>query len=730
MNYRIIKTILCKELLETLRDKRTLFAMIGLPIILYPAVFLIMTQVTIVQQSKLDAQRSRISLVGPDAGLVSNWLTQANSTSNVQTQNDHIEELLANIYIKTLDEKQTQSINEAIESSNENKLSLEEYALDAIITVYPVLSPVQDGKTDANANFEIRICYDNTIPASGQAKNRIQKLLERYRQEQQQQRLTELGLDFEAITPVSLEVVDIAPPEKTIGSMLGRILPMLMIISLAVAAFYPALDLTAGEKERGTFETLLSTPVGKTDIVTGKFLAIFILAMITASLSLGSMALTLIGQLSQFSNSVSGPGSPFASLSISPYSIAIMLLVLIPLAFFICSVMMSIALFARNIQEAQHYVTPFYLCIVLPAVIAAIPTVEITKFTMLLPIINVALLFKELLIGNFDPETITAVFVSISGWALLALTVSVRLFQNEQLILSQEKGLPLTLKRSRLLPAEKPGVGLALGLFAFCLLALFYIGSWFQSKSLISGIIITEWFIVLLPVMLTLWFYKINIPKTLSLKAPRWYEPILSMIFILATLVVVMRLGIEQAKYMPMPNMDNNTLLNSMISDNPSWLQTLQMLFAIAFSAAVCEEVLFRGVVLSGLSKPEKNTLMAVIITAGLFAIMHLSIYRLMPTFILGLALGYLTCRTGSIFNSMLAHCFNNAIPVLIFHKRLPQQITSWMEQFEGPDPSVIKPMPVWLIISALAVIVGIIFILEQQKQSHRVILENTTNEN
>ncbi|MBN2065009.1 MAG: CPBP family intramembrane metalloprotease, partial [Sedimentisphaerales bacterium] len=505
---------------------------------------------------------------------------------------------------------------------------------------------------------------------------------------------------------------------------------MLMIISLAVAAFYPALDLTAGEKERGTFETLLSTPVGKTEIVTGKFLAIFILAMITASLSLGSMALTLIGQLSQFANSAGDQSSPFAALSISPATIAIMLVVLIPLAFFICSVMMSIALFARNIQEAQHYVTPFYLCIVLPAVIAAIPTVEITKFTMLLPIINVALLFKELLIGNFDPETITAVFISISGWALLALTVSVRLFQSEQLILSQEKGLPFTLKRSRLLPAEKPGVGLALGLFAFCLLALFYIGSWFQSRSLISGIIITEWIIVLLPVMLTLWFYKINITKTLSLKAPRWYEPVISMIFILATLVVVMRLGIEQAKYMPMPNMDNNKLLTTMLSDNPSWWQTLQMLFAIAFSAAVCEEILFRGVVLSGLSKPGKNALPAVIITAGLFAIMHLSFYRLMPTFILGLALGYLTSRTGSIFNSMLAHCFNNAIPILIFHKRLPQNLTNWLEQFEGTDPSVIKPMPAWLIIAAVAVIVGIILILEQQKLSPEATLENTPGEN
>ena len=489
---------------------------------------------------------------------------------------------------------------------------------------------------------------------------------------------------------------------------------MLMIINLALCAFYPALDQTAGEKERGTFETLLSTPARKTEIVAGKFLAIFSLALFSAVLSLASMGLTMVTQIGQMANAAGEANNPLAAIQISTSTIIIMLLILVPLAFFICSVMMSIALFARNFREAQHYVTPFYLAITMPAIAASFPTVELTQVTMLIPILNVALLFKELLIGNFAVNLIFGVFISTAGWAILALTIAVKLFQSEQLILNQEKGLPITLKRSLIKPSVKPEIGLSLGLFALCLLSLFYCGTYFQSKEMISGIIITEWVFILAPVILILWFYKVNLKQTLSLKLPKLHEPILALLLIISANIIVMRLGIEQSKYLPMPEALSK-LAETMLSNDQSWAATLKLIFAIAFSAAVCEEILFRGAVFSSLNKPGKG-LMAITITAVLFAIMHMSIYRLMPTFLLGMVLGYLTWRTGSIYNSILAHLVNNSIPVLLLTGKLPA-LKNWLDQFEGTNPADIKPMPLWLIAAAIAVIVSVIIYFESTKK-------------
>ncbi len=721
MNYKIITTILRKELLETLRDRRTLFAMIGVPIILYPALFIGMTQFTLIQQGKLSSQKSKVAVIGENYSEFQEWL------ENYQPENedDNNDEISKKLEYVSLENDITNRIQNNLSDNSSINTILKEYKIDSIA----IINKADDDKEDSNSRFTnliAHIKYDNTIPSSDQGRKRLIRLINLYGKQLKKERLNEIGISSNDIQPLTIQAIDIAPPEKTAGSILGRILPMLMIINLALGAFYPALDQTAGEKERGTFETLLSTPARKTEIVTGKFLAIFSLALITAVLSLTSMGLTMVTQIGQMANAAgAGTDNPLAAIQISASTIVIMFLILIPLAFFICSVMMSIALFARNFREAQHYVTPFYLAITMPAIVASFPTVELTKITMLLPILNVALLFKELLIGNFALDLITGVFISTAGWATLALTISVKLFQSEQLILNQEKGLPITLKRNLIKPSDKPEVGMSLGLFALCLLTLFYCGTYFQSKGMISGIIITEWVFVFVPVLLILWFYKINLKQTLSLKLPKFYEPILAILLIIGANIVVMRLGIEQSKYIPMPEALSK-LAETMMSNDKSWLETIKLLFAIAFSAAVCEEILFRGAVFSGLNKPGKG-LMAITVTAALFAIMHMSIYRLMPTFLLGMVLGYLTWRTGSIFNSMLAHLVNNSIPVLLFTGKLPA-LKIWLDQFEGDNPAEIKPVPIWLIAAAVGIILTVIIILETTNEKKTI--QSCENEN
>ncbi len=184
------------------------------------------------------------------------------------------------------------------------------------------------------------------------------------------------------------------------------ILPLIMVLMIAVGAFYPAVDLTAGEKERGTFETLLSTPTSKIEIVAGKFLTVFALAMTTGILNLASMAATFILLASQIQPLLGGQINFEVHLPFQAFFI--ILFVMVPLAFFISAVMMSVAVMTRSFKEAQNYVTPVFMAIMLPGVFAGMPGAELTAANQFIPIYNVVLLFKDLMTGEAGFNAVAA----------------------------------------------------------------------------------------------------------------------------------------------------------------------------------------------------------------------------------------------------------------------------------------------------------------------------------
>ena len=716
MNYKIIATILRKELLETLRDRRTLFAMIGVPILLYPALFIGMTQFTLIQQGKLSAQKSQIAIIGESSSEINEWI----SNYHPENEDDELQEIINKIEFVNLDADANSDIRKVLVEKESSESIFKKYKIDSLAICELNPEPDSPSKFD---NIVVDIKFDNTIPTSSQAKSRLIRIINEYGTLLKDQRLEKIGITKSDIQPVTIKAKDIAPPEKTAGSLLGRILPMFMIINLALGAFYPALDQTAGEKERGTFETLLSTPARKTEIVTGKFLTVFTLALITAILSLSMMGLTMVTQLGQMAGAAGAENNPLAAIQISASTIVIMFLILIPLAFFICSVMMSIALFARNFREAQHYVTPFYLAVTIPAIIVALfPTVELTTVTMLIPILNVTLLLKELLIGNFPLERISGVFISTAGWATLALTISVKLFQSEQLILNQEKGLPITLKRSLIKPGNSPTIGLSFGIYALCLLLTFYIGHWLQSMDIIPGLLASQWGLILIPPILIVWFYKIDIKNTFSFRLPPIQYWLFAVLLVPASLIIV--LTVNSLIAIPMSEETAKQMqkaIEILFATDGSWSRILLLVFAIGITPGICEEVLFRGSVLSGFRK-QMPGFTAVVLTAFLFAIMHMSIHRLIPTFMLGVMLGYLTWRSGSIFPSMLAHATNNGIMVLIMtaHEKVPilAKLKIWIDSLEAPQGGTMQLPPTYMIIVSVAIVASVIIIIENTRKS------------
>lgn len=623
MNASIAGVIFRKEMLDIFRDKRAVIATFVTPILLYPGLFLFSTQAVIMQQDRIDAEESRIAIVEPAPSRLTEWL-EAEELLTVETASDAAAELAAG-------------------------------RLDAVVVAEaPVEAQIEQG-----GSATVRIEFDGTENASREAMERIEDVLRDRNDELLAARLEGAGIEEGFIRPLAFERENTAPPSKTTGFLLGAILPMIMVVMLGVGAFYPAVDLTAGEKERGTFETLLSTPVRKTEIVVGKFMAVVLIALLTGALNLLSIVLCM----GLFMRSLNA-GPVNLEFSLSPGAVALMFVFLVPLALFISSAMMSIAVTARSFREAQNFVTPFFMVIMFPAVFAAVPGTELTASMQFVPITNVALLFKEILKGQVDPQAAFAVFLSTATYAAIALGIAAYIFQREDILLAEDKGLPLTLRRGAFRPRSVPTAGQSLALVCVVLLLLFYVGSWAQERHAAGGLILTQWGLILAPVVAILWYTRVNLRESLALRIPGPWQAAGAILIALSWPVVAIQFGLMHNAWLPMPE-HMGAAFEAVFEDIAGAGGLPMLLFAAAISPAICEEALFRGALASGLRRAAPLWIV-IAVTALLFGVFHLSIYRILPTAFTGLILGYAVLRGGSLWIGVAIHFVNNASGLLL----------------------------------------------------------------
>jgi sodium transport system permease protein len=248
------------------------------------------------------------------------------------------------------------------------------------------------------------------------------------------QLLQPLGVSVAEVEPrwaaVTLEVVDARSKREEVGGDIARILPYLLLIVCLVGAMYPAIDIAAGEKERGTLQTLVVTPVARQDVVGGKFLVIFVSSLLAGVLSIVSMIIwtVLVGQAIGVGYLVS------ALATLGPASIAWIALLLIPLAATSAALMLSISVYARSFKEAQSYAMPLNVVVFLPAIIVLLPEVTLDWTWVLVPLANVPLAIKALLLGSVDVALLAANFVASAMVAGLLLLFCVYWFQREDVL--------------------------------------------------------------------------------------------------------------------------------------------------------------------------------------------------------------------------------------------------------------------------------------------------------
>ena len=266
------------------------------------------------------------------------------------------------------------------------------------------------------------------------AAGKMDTALKAYRDDVVKKRVVAQKLPVEVLEPFEVTQKNIAPPEKSGAALFfGGFIAYIVVFLCFNGGMHPAIDLTAGEKERGTMETILSSPISRAHLVVGKFLLVLTTALSTAALSVISMAISfalvniLHGKTIQAGNE--GPAMHIgvgAALSV--------FIMAVPLAVLFSSILLMIASFAKSYKEAQTYIMPMVFIIVIPAIAAMLPGVDLNAKLALVPILNVSLLCKELVIGTYHWNFIAIIFTSTCAYAAVALFLAVKMFQRESVL--------------------------------------------------------------------------------------------------------------------------------------------------------------------------------------------------------------------------------------------------------------------------------------------------------
>jgi sodium transport system permease protein len=325
--------------------------------------------------------------------------------------------------------------------------------------------------------------------------------------------------------------------------------------------------------------------------------------------------------------------------------------------------MMAIASFARSFKEAQNLVTPFYLIATLPAMISSIPGIRLEGFWLTLPIANVVLLFKELMLGILSWQHIFIVFFSITFLASVAIFGAIKLFGREEVLFGDASSFGLSFKRSNILPKLVPDSSEALFFTMISLAILIYVGIPLQMRDLLSGLIFTEIVIFFaLPIAFAI-YLKVDLWKTFRLKIPSGRSIVVTLFLFAGIAFCMSTLAYIQKRLFPFPKemMDFLEKMMAQLYTRPFW----QVLALIALMPAICEETTFRGVVLSGLLS-RKKPWVAMVITAFFFGVFHLSLHRFPAVFLIGLAACFVVWISGSIFAGMLLHALSNGFVALL----------------------------------------------------------------
>ncbi|ALS33151.1 sodium transport system permease protein [Pseudoalteromonas translucida KMM 520] len=394
-----------KELRELLRDKKTLIFVVAVPVAVFPLIFAVVAFIS--AQAAMDAEQ------------------KVNTYAIVN--GDYAPEFTDKVfYHKSFEQyKGTKTFNSVAQ------LKAAVIAGDIDMGIY---LPSNAQQTLNNAQQSKWQVVFNDAKSINFLFQRVKELAQEYSDALQVQKLLSFGIDEATqkaiLEPIEVVKVDTADKRENLGEKIGGFLPYLLVPLVLMGATYPAIDLGAGEKERGTLETLLLTPITRTQLVLGKFITLL-------TTSIASTTITVLSMGIWIALAITFADLEFIKVAFSSLAVSDLLMIfvlLLPLAAIFSALALAISIYARTFKEAQNYMTPLSMGVIFPVIIALMPNVELTVKTAFIPVTNVALAIKEIVKGTVDYTLIGLIFLATAIIAGILLAFCVKWFNREDVL--------------------------------------------------------------------------------------------------------------------------------------------------------------------------------------------------------------------------------------------------------------------------------------------------------
>jgi sodium transport system permease protein len=701
MRWSIVRLIWFRELRDQLRDRRTLFMIVVLPILLYPVGGIALMQLA---TGFLAKQQSIVGIVGKDnlpawqprfhpAVEAGGWLAclpagpdglpgavarTAGSWALAQGQLIPTPPLLMPdgedlrflpSYLDPTDKGEPPRV-QPFADINEGRAARDGRQIDLLLVIPEEFAE----RLEENGRSSMEVLGRDGDDRSRLVNTRVSRILLLWKLRLKDGRLARQGLPTDYDDPVEIRDPERAKSAEKRSSeelfkLLVQMFPFVLVMWSLAGALYPAVDVCAGEKERGTMETLLISPASREEIVWGKFLTIWVFSGATSLLNLVSMGLTTWF----FSRAL--PEAPFR-LGMLFWGV----LLLVPLSAFFSALCLAVGVYARSSKEGQYYLMPLFL-ITMPLIFLTLaPGVQLNAFYSMVPVTGVALLLQALMTAAKPPVALGVYFIPVLapmivyGW--LALRWAIEQFQREEVLFREAERVNVWLWLRGLFRDReaRPSTGQAMLCFALVM------GLSLAARTLPLGDplqVLTQLGIINLACVGAPPLFLAGILTTRPLETLGLRRAPLRDFLIAIALAALLFLPSTQLTYAVLQHFSGlrealHEVTGKMKSSAPMpgapsavGLAALTVLLVVvALCVAACEELAFRGFILSGLRQRFRPAA-ALILSSFFFALLPLNVFQLAPHFMLGLVLGLLVQHSGSVLPSITFHFVFNT---LVYH--------------------------------------------------------------
>ena len=400
-SWRFISTIAKKEIIEFIRDWRTLLALIVIPLLIFPALFIALPLLLQSEAAELDALELEIT-----------WQGDVNDD-------------LHNLFNGSKLIIEFENLPNDIENLSDIGSDLDRIRNQETQAVFRLI--------DNESGWKFSILYVSTSEASSEARSRVIDAISNWESEVVNGTLVEAGLDPEStLDPVQwdgdYQNADAATKGEQAGLVLSLFIPMVIAIWTASSAIQPSIDMTAGERERGTLEALLCLPCSRIQLLAGKWLAV-------ASITSAGVALQIGGLLFAITYLASSSIIGIPSISIS--SILLLLSAVVIFAIMVVAFELALAMKAHSVKEAGSLLGPAILFIIFPALFTQVINLDnVESWWFAVPLVNILLAMRELLLDRIIFEHVIIWLISSIFYAGLAAWFAAKQFKREDLVAS------------------------------------------------------------------------------------------------------------------------------------------------------------------------------------------------------------------------------------------------------------------------------------------------------